>query len=612
MKIHDYAGWGDVARVAQEAAAGVSLEQPDEQGRTPLMVALASRQAPASAVQALIETGADVNALARDPRPGRLAESLAELQEAGLLEGFESSSAALGCSPDSPPSIESALTCAAKHASPEKIELLLAAGADAAYVDPCGYGVLLGVLHRDYPDSEEQRLTLVERVIDAGAPLDAASHYGESAVSVSSGFGRFRLLELLCRRGADMSPLQWTDLHRAVAFGERERVQALLASADGKAKAALLAARDRWERTPLLIAVLSGDRALVELLLREGAQLADRGRCGETAISLAIMKNDAAMLQFLIDQGASIEDANEFGDFPLKQAAQAGADDCARLLLAAGADPARRDEFGQSVIHSAATVAIVEMLAERGEDLSDLEPDMRRTLCRHDGLPPEDYSHPDYPQFKNRVFGRTNPQRMNNPFWEAMVRSRDYAWAAAQKFGEEICGRPPVWCFRRFGQSLTRLPDGRLVEIGGEHEDFYDPDFCIYNDVVVHRGDGEFDIFGYPQELFPPTDFHAAALVDESIYIIGGLRYAGQRVEGRTTVFRLCLRSMAIEPWEFEGEGPGWIQRARARVIGSGEGDGEGRIQLSGGEVLRGGSFVPSDQTWLLDVNDRCWRMCDG
>lgn len=39
----------------------------------------------------------------------------------------------------------------------------------------------------------------------------------------------------------------------------------------------------------------------------------------------------------------------------------------------------------------------------------------------------------------------------------------------------------PVRCFQRFGSTVTVLPDGRLVHIGGEHEDEYDPDFCIYN-----------------------------------------------------------------------------------------------------------------------------------
>jgi hypothetical protein len=43
----------------------------------------------------------------------------------------------------------------------------------------------------------------------------------------------------------------------------------------------------------------------------------------------------------------------------------------------------------------------------------------------------------------------------------------------------------PVFCFRRFGRTETKLPNGRIVYIGGEHEDIYDPDLNIYNDVVV-------------------------------------------------------------------------------------------------------------------------------
>src|SRR5262245_20211093 len=102
---------------------------------------------------------------------------------------------------------------------------------------------------------------------------------------------------------------------------------------------------------------------------------------------------------------------------------------------------------------------------------------------------------------------------MNNAFWEAMVHSRVSGYQAASDLGLPAITRPPVWCFQRFGQSITQLPDGRIIEIGGEHEDHYDPDFCIYNDVVVHRGDGAFDIFGYPEDVFPPTDFHTATLV---------------------------------------------------------------------------------------------------
>ena len=82
--------------------------------------------------------------------------------------------------------------------------------------------------------------------------------------------------------------------------------------------------------------------------------------------------------------------------------------------------------------------------------------------------------------------GTANPSTMNNPFWLFQVGPKGLnSWEARTVFGNEedplADSEDPVWCFNRFGGTRTKLPDGRLVCIGGEHEDNYDPDFCIYN-----------------------------------------------------------------------------------------------------------------------------------
>ena len=90
---------------------------------------------------------------------------------------------------------------------------------------------------------------------------------------------------------------------------------------------------------------------------------------------------------------------------------------------------------------------------------------------------------------KNRyanTHGTTNPSDMDNPFWKFQAGPGGLsAWSARQTFGnaENHSADPmnPVWCFIRYGSTRTKLPDGRIVCIGGEHEDHYDPDFCIYN-----------------------------------------------------------------------------------------------------------------------------------
>ncbi len=177
-------------------------------------------------------------------------------------------------------------------------------------------------------------------------------------------------------------------------------------------------------------------------------------------------------------------------------------------------------------------------------------------------------------------------------------------YAAATGFGESLDGRPAIWCFDRFGQTLTRLPDGRFIEIGGEHEDFYDPDFCIYNDVVLHHGDGTFDIFGYPEAVFPPTDFHTATLLGGWIYIIGRLGYTHGRVAGLTAVYRLNVESLMIEEVTCRGAMPGWIYKHKARLVcGS-------QVEVAGGEIFENGDCRPNNKVYRLDVVTRRWEEC--
>lgn len=169
-------------------------------------------------------------------------------------------------------------------------------------------------------------------------------------------------------------------------------------------------------------------------------------------------------------------------------------------------------------------------------------------------------------------FGSRNPERMNNPLWEWLVRTRVEAYAAADRFGypetsqydENFLG--PAWCFARMGQSVTPLPDGRIVLISGEHEDSYDSDFNIYNDVTVYHPDGSLDIFGYPEEIFPPTDFHTATLVGDRIFIIGNLGYPKDRRQGETQVAELDLSTWKMRLVPTSGESPGWIHSHLAEL----------------------------------------------
>jgi hypothetical protein len=190
------------------------------------------------------------------------------------------------------------------------------------------------------------------------------------------------------------------------------------------------------------------------------------------------------------------------------------------------------------------------------------------------GLPPvqevelEGVSHADFQLPFTRTFGVANPERMRVQFWEAMIRGGSSAYQARKQIEEQVgFVIEPIWCAQRYGQSLTLLPDGRAVQIGGEHEDFYDREFCIYNDVFVHEPDESIAIYGYPKSVFPPTDFHTATLVGDFIYIIGSLGYQGTRRFGETPVYQLDIRTLRMDRIEAHGEAPGWIYRHRAVAV---------------------------------------------
>jgi ankyrin repeat protein len=439
---------------------------------------------------------------------------------------------------------------------------------------------------------------IIQLLIDRGAELNTVTPYGESALSVSSNSGRFDAVAVLLRAGADPAPLQWTSLMRAVALGSSDEVKAEIENGTD------LAARDFWNRTAWLLSLQVGDIAKAKLLLAAGADRKDRGRCGKTPLMYPVINGHTEMLSWLLSERFDPNDVDKFGETPLMHAAEEGATESAKILIDAGAH-IHRVKHSWAAIRIAINLDIVRLLVNAGADLSDISDETRAAVTKlpHDGR--FRVSREEYFEQKHRRFGESNPQKMNFPFWKAMVTSGRDAYGARERFDDINTRESPVWCFRRFGKSITELPDGRVIEIAGEHEDGYDPEFCIYNDVIVHHGDGTFDIYGYPRELFPPTDFHTSTLVGKYIYIIGNLGYLGERQCGCTPVLRLDVESLEIERVETSGDNPGWISEHKATCAR------DGRIQIRGGKICQLQDGVeqcsPNTSEYVLDLATSAW-----
>ena len=209
-------------------------------------------------------------------------------------------------------------------------------------------------------------------------------------------------------------------------------------------------------------------------------------------------------------------------------------------------------------------------------------------------------------EWRSPRFGYSNPQSMNNPVWEWLIKSKVSAYQANKRLNQGRDSNGPGWCFSRFGQSSSELPDGRVVLIAGEHEDYYDSDFYIYNDVVVQHPDGRIEILGYPRDVFPPTDSHSATVVGDQIVLIGNIGYPDQRRSGVTQVMILNLKTFAMSRQETSGTPPGWISRHTATLAEDGS-----SIQIERGNVCsgdKGRKWEENIDDWRLRLDDWSWE----
>jgi len=611
-RLHEAARKGGLPEIERLLESGLDVDSYDEVGETPLMAACLSADAPAELVRLLLDRGADPNALTRPeaadepdgsgPDPFEALEGMPELT--GGIDNLPEILQAVrtmneqrrGRGAEAGPERSSVLSLAVKSAGLEKLRLLLERGADPNYRSAGGYTpVILAAYAR--------RMDVIELLLAAGASPDGATRYNESALSVLSRSGEFGPVARILELGADPAPLAWTPLHRAAALGTPDEIAALLdAGADPET-------RDRWERTPLLVAIHAGKIENASMLLEHGSDRTATGRCGKAATHYPIDHDDAPMLRWLLDRGFPADAMDDFKDTPLMHAVEEGALACFEALLDEGVEWRRTSKSKKPLIATATDPEIIRRLIELGQNAVDLDDEVLRDwigVGNRDDLP---VTEAEFQAGRSRRFGTANPERMDVPFWNAMVRNGWDAWQATRIFDHDSFGlEDPVWCHKRFGMSLTPLPDGRWVQIAGEHEDHYDPDFCIYNDVIVHDGQGGFEIFSYPEDVFPPTDFHSATLVGEWLYIIGNLGYPETRAafDYQTPVFRLHTGDWRIERVATRGESPGWIHEHQAKLEGDCIRVFQGKrcfVADGGGEECRGllGSFA-------LDLESGAWR----
>ena len=215
-----------------------------------------------------------------------------------------------------------------------------------------------------------------------------------------------------------------------------------------------------------------------------------------------------------------------------------------------------------------------------------------------------------YQTFKHQRFGIHNPTNITNQFYQWVIKHDLSAWEIQRNivdrsYNNDNRDAKPIWCHARMGQSRTVLPDSRIILIGGEYEDAYDPNFCIYNDVTVIHPNGDIKIYNYPKSVFPPTDFHTATLVgsgdNQYIIIIGSLGYP-DRQYSYTPVYRLNTHNFKIEQVAMRNS-MGWVHGHKAFLK-------DNQIIITGGQVLMDDTapLLDNIDTWVLNLNTLIWK----
>ena len=156
-------------------------------------------------------------------------------------------------------------------------------------------------------------------------------------------------------------------LTAAVKRGDRTAVRTLVRRSPAAVKAA-----EADGTTPLHWAVLAGDAAMVDVLLKAGAKVNARNRYGITPLALAAQDGDLEVMTRLIEAGGDVNATRVAGDSVLMTAARTGNAEAVRLLVRHGADVhVHESTLGETALAWAAAEnhpAVVAVLVESGAD----------------------------------------------------------------------------------------------------------------------------------------------------------------------------------------------------------------------------------------------------
>jgi uncharacterized protein len=259
---------------------------------------------------------------------------------AGLLGSTIFAGAALGADTSNLP-----LVAAAKVGDRAAVRSLLNGIPQKVIAGPEGTAALVWAAARN-------DLEMADLFLRAGADAKGANEFGATALYAASAHADPAMTVKLMAAGADANSALLsgeTPLMQAATRGNLDTVRALLSSkADPNAKEA------NYGQTALMAAISQRHAAVVEELLRRGAEVDLGATSGFTPLMYAAQQGDAAITGILLNAGAKPNFAQpQFGMTPLIIASAMSKAEVVDLLLEKGADANAKDARGYTSLHLA-------------------------------------------------------------------------------------------------------------------------------------------------------------------------------------------------------------------------------------------------------------------
>jgi len=126
---------------------------------------------------------------------------------------------------------------------------------------------------------------IAQLLLSKGTDINEQNNYQHTPLFMAAEDGRKEIVDFLISQGANVNAgcgLEGTALHIAAACGHKEIVEELIISGAGVNKAA-----GKGGHTPLIVAVLRGNKDVIKLLLDRGAKVGVRDWYDRTALDYA-------------------------------------------------------------------------------------------------------------------------------------------------------------------------------------------------------------------------------------------------------------------------------------------------------------------------------------